>query len=84
MSIADTLRATRNEKLDASDKEMMELLDSASSWSDFNTKRTALKTYRQALRDLPTKFPTDMEETEEVPEMPLSPTQQEILDKAGE
>ena len=84
MSIVDTYRATRNDKLDLSDKEMMKLLDDATSWSDFNTKRAALKTYRQELRDLPSKFPSDMETTNEIPEMPLSPTEQSILDAEGE
>ena len=80
MAIADTYRSSRNLKLDASDKEMMEILDNATSWSDFNTKRAALKTYRQELRDLPTKFPSDMETKENIPDMPLSPTEQSILD----
>ena len=79
MAFEDTIRATRNEKLEKSDVMMMQLLDSATSWSDFNTKRAALLTYRKALRDLPESFPEDMDETN-IPTMPLSPSEQATLD----
>jgi hypothetical protein len=83
MVFEDTLRATRNEKLAKSDVMMMQLLDSATSWSDFNSKRSALLTYRQALRDLPDGFPEDMDETN-IPTMPLSPSEQSTLDAESE
>jgi len=79
MTIEDTYRATRDAKLSASDNDMMKLLDAATSWADFNTKRTALNTYRAALRDLPASFPEDMDGSN-LPDMPLSPAQQAIVD----
>lgn len=79
MAFEDTVRATRNAKLSLSDVELMQILDKATSWSDFNSKRGAWLTYRQALRDLPASFPEDMDETN-IPEMPLSPTEQATLD----
>ena len=49
------IRRQRNGLLNKSDDEMMKLLDNAISWSDFSTQRAAWKTYRQALRDVPTQ-----------------------------
>lgn len=79
MAFEDTVRATRNEKLNASDIELMKLLDVSTSWSDFNTRRGTWLTYRQSLRDLPSSFPEEMDDTN-VPTMPLSPTEQATLD----
>ena len=58
----DNIRIQRNGLLNESDKEMMKLLDNATSWSDFITQRAAWKTYRQALRDVPQQegFPTNI------------------------
>ena len=70
MVFEDTLRATRNEKLAKSDVMMMQLLDSATSWSDFNSKRSALLTYRQALRDLPSHSNWPNLETNDWPTKP--------------
>lgn len=72
------MRKVRDEKLFRSDGEMMKLLDSASSWSDFSTIRAEWKVYRQALRDLPATFPEEMDEANLV-EMPLSPTENAAL-----
>ena len=83
MALEDIIRATRDEKLKASDVEVVRMLETATSWSDFNSKRSALVTYRQALRDLPTNFPEDMD-AETMPDMPLSPSQQSALDAAEE
>jgi len=71
-------RKIRDQKLEKSDGDMMKLLDNATSWADFNSQRTAWKTYRQALRDLPSTFPEDMDEDSLV-EMPLSPLETEAL-----
>tara|TARA_S200000501_G_C20805690_1_gene736005 strand:+ start:55 stop:312 length:258 start_codon:yes stop_codon:yes gene_type:complete len=79
MAFEDTVRATRNAKLSLSDVELMQILDKATSWSDFNSKRGEWLTYRQALRDLPASFPEDMDDTN-IPAMPLSPTEQATLD----
>lgn len=79
MSIhTEHFRKMRDEKLEKSDGEMMKLLDTATSWSDFSTIRAEWKTYRQALRDLPSTFPEEMDETNLV-EMPLSPTEQAAM-----
>lgn len=51
----DNIRRQRNSLLNESDDEMMKLLDNSTSWSDFSTQRAAWKTYRQALRDVPTQ-----------------------------
>ena len=71
-------RKIRDHKLEKSDGDMMKILDNATSWSDFNSQRTAWKTYRQALRDLPSTFPDDMVEDSLV-EMPLSPLEEAAL-----
>lgn len=71
-------RKIRDEKLKKSDDEMMKLLDTATSWSDFSTIRAEWKTYRQALRDLPSTFPEDMD-LDNLVEMPLSPTEQAVM-----
>lgn len=71
-------RKIRDYKLEKSDNDMMKILDNATSWSDFNSQRTAWKTYRQALRDLPATFPEDMDE-ESLVEMPLSPLEEAAL-----
>lgn len=75
---SDHFRKIRDEKLLKSDGDMMKLLDSASSWSDFSTIRAEWKTYRQALRDLPSTFPEEMDEASLV-EMPLSPLETAAL-----
>ena len=56
---AATVRKERNNLLDKSDKEIMKIFDNATSWSDLESLRSAWKTYRQALRDVPvqSEFP---------------------------
>ncbi len=83
MALEDIIRSTRNEKLKASDVEIVRMLETATSWSDFNSKRSAMVSYRTALRDLPTKFSEDMD-VETMPDMPLSPSQQSTLDATEE
>lgn len=83
MALEDIIRSTRNEKLAASDIEIVKLLEAASSWADFNSKRSAMVSYRTALRDLPSDFPEDMD-VETMPAMPLSPSQQAALDSMTE
>ena len=53
--LEDDIRAQRYDLFNESDAEMMKLLDNATSWSEFSTQRAAWKTYRQALRDVPTQ-----------------------------
>lgn len=83
MAFEDTVRATRDAKLQLSDVEMLRAIESAASFSAFVTARADWITYRQALRDLPASFPEDMDESN-IPEMPLSPTEQATLDAATE
>ena len=72
-------RAVRDAKLSLSDNQMMMILDTATSWADFNSIRAEWKTYRQALRDYPDAFPDPCTE-DDIPTMPLSPTEQAALD----
>ena len=69
----DHFRKARNDKLQLSDVELMQILDKATSWSDFNTKRADWLTYRQELRDFPESFPDSLDDG--IPTMPLSPTE---------
>lgn len=78
MAFEDIVRATRDEKLKQSDIEMLRAIEGAASFSAFATARADWATYRQALRNLPASFPDDMDE-DDIPEMPLSPTEQATL-----
>jgi hypothetical protein len=55
-----SVREERDALLVASDDSMLQLLDDATSWTNFNANRAAYKTYRQELRDIPDQvdFPT--------------------------
>ena len=61
-TLEEEVREERNNLLKSSDEKLMKLLDQATSWSDFATQRAAWKTYRQALRDVPTQtgFPSNV------------------------
>jgi hypothetical protein len=83
MAFEDTLRATRDAKLQQSDVDMLRAIEGAASFSAFVTARAEWITYRQALRDLPASFPEEMDESN-IPAMPLSPTEQATLDAATE
>ena len=50
---AAEVRAERDALLLASDKEMLKIFDTATSWANLETIRGDWKTYRQALRDVP-------------------------------
>jgi len=51
----DNIREKRNGLLNESDREMMKIFDTATSWANLETLRSNWKTYRQALRDVPTQ-----------------------------
>lgn len=51
----EEIRSERNALLNESDKEMMKIFDEATSWANLETLRSDWKTYRQALRDVPTQ-----------------------------
>lgn len=77
------IRATRNMKLEKSDISLLQLLETSSSWTDYNAKRQAWVDYRQALRDYPANIPDDIEgDFSNIPAIPLSPTEQAALDAA--
>ena len=53
--LAEDIRRQRNGLLNASDREMMKIIDTATSWPNLETLRSDWKIYRQALRDVPTQ-----------------------------
>ena len=53
--LEEDVRRQRNGLLNASDREMMKIFDTATSWANLETLRSNWKTYRQALRDVPTQ-----------------------------
>jgi len=58
----ENIRAERNGLLNESDREMLKIFDTATSWDNLETLRSSSKTYRQALRDVPTQtdFPSNV------------------------
>ena len=70
------IRATRNHKLERSDIDMLRAIESASSWSAFNTAKADWVTYRTSLRDYPSTIPDELEDDlSDLPAMPLSPNE---------
>lgn len=75
------VRIARNDKLQQSDIEYLKVLETSTSWADYNTNRAAWVTYRNALRDYPATIPDPYaDDLSDVPAMPLSPTEQATLD----
>lgn len=71
-----TMRLTRNEKLALSDIEIIKLLETSTSYANYNTAKAEWVKYRTALRDHPAGFPaTIKDDLSNVPAMPLSPTE---------
>lgn len=78
-----SIRATRNMKLEKSDIALLQLLETSSSWTDYNSKRQDWVNYRQALRDYPAAIPEDIDDDlGNIPPIPLSPSEQAALDAA--
>ncbi len=70
------VRAARDEKLRLSDIDMLRAIETASSWSAFNTAKTDWVTYRQALRDYPSTVPdTYKDDLSDVPAIPMAPNE---------
>lgn len=77
------IRATRNMKLEKSDIALLQLLETSSSWTDYNSKRQDWVNYRQSLRDYPSMIPDDLDDDlGNIPPIPLSPPEQAALDAA--
>lgn len=70
-----SLRSARDEKLKTSDIDMLRALE-----RDDQTAISELRVYRQALRDFPTLIDDPWTEDSEVPQMPLSPSEQAAVD----
>lgn len=75
------IRQVRDAKLEASDIEYLKVLETSTSWTDYNSNRAAWVTYRNALRDYPSTIPDEYEnDLSDIPAIPLSPTEQAQLD----
>jgi len=80
-----SIREVRDHKLEQSDIEYLKVLETSTSWTDYNSNRAAWVTYRNALRDYPSTIPDPFaDDLSDVPAMPLSPTEQATLDAATE
>lgn len=51
-TLAAEVREERDALLDTTDKEILKIFDTATSWTNLETLRSDWKTYRQALRDI--------------------------------
>lgn len=79
------IREVRNHKLEQSDIEYLKILETSTSWTDYNSNRAAWVTYRNALRDYPSTIPDPYaDDLSDIPAMPLSPTEQSTLDAETE
>lgn len=75
------IREVRNMKLEQSDVEYLKVLETSTSWTDYNSNRAAWVTYRNALRDYPSTIPDPYEDDlSDIPPIPLSPTEQAAVD----
>ncbi len=75
-TLLKNIRSVRDEKLKLSDIDMLRAIESASSWSAFNTAKTNWVTYRQALRDYPSTVPETYEDDlSDVPAIPMAPNE---------
>ena len=75
-TLLENIRAARDEKLRLSDIDMLRAIESASSWSAFNTAKTDWVTYRQALRDYPSTVPDPYaDDLSDVPAIPMAPNE---------
>ena len=73
-TLLENIRAARDEKLKLSDIDMLRAIETASSWSAFNTAKTDWVTYRQALRDYPSTVPDPFaDDLSDVPAIPMAP-----------
>lgn len=76
--VADSLRTARNEKLEKSDIDLLKALEVGDT-----VAVSELHNYRQSLRDLPELVDDPWTDESVVPAMPLSPSEQAMLEEAS-